>query len=89
MGATPNQRIKQRLKRGSQHVKKKRRVKLVRKQKKICAICGELMQTTKPDDLDYATLDHIIPLGAGGENVIKNMQAAHKGCNEKKGSEIL
>lgn len=44
-----------------------------------CAICGK-----KIKNLDDLTIDHIIPLAKGGENVLENYQLAHRACNETK-----
>lgn len=48
---------------------------------KRCAICGR-----KIKNLEDLTVDHIVPIAKGGENVIENYQLAHKACNEAKGS---
>jgi hypothetical protein len=32
-----------------------------------------------------ATLDHVIPLSAGGPHTYENIKAAHRRCNERKG----
>ena len=75
----------------SVRMRKKRRY-LYHKQKGYCAICGEKMVLKMhrgPTEgmLSYeATIDHIIPLGDGGTNRIKNMQAACYSCNHTKGS---
>ncbi len=43
----------------------------------ICGLCGDALGEDK-------TFDHIIPLGRGGDNTIKNLQLAHLKCNQKK-----
>ena len=48
----------------------------------MCSICGE------PLGDDY-TFDHIIPMIAGGENVVSNLSLVHMKCNLKKGGRIL
>jgi 5-methylcytosine-specific restriction endonuclease McrA len=45
----------------------------------ICALCG------KPLDIERATLDHIIPRGAGGPDHPDNLQLAHFRCNVRRG----
>jgi 5-methylcytosine-specific restriction endonuclease McrA len=45
----------------------------------ICKLCG----TTK--DL---TIDHIIPLSKGGDNILENYQILCRSCNSKKGTKI-
>jgi 5-methylcytosine-specific restriction endonuclease McrA len=51
-----------------------------------CRICGNLIDSTLrfPHKL-AATLDHIIPLGLGGQHTYKNVGAAHAMCNFEKG----
>jgi 5-methylcytosine-specific restriction enzyme A len=44
-----------------------------------CQICGAT------EDL---TIDHIIPLAAGGTNDISNFQTLCQSCNSRKGSKI-
>lgn len=46
-----------------------------------CGLCGKPILNAKD-----ATVDHIIPQGAGGADTIENMQLAHKSCNQDKGS---
>lgn len=44
-----------------------------------CQICGQVFP------VDELTLDHIVPLCAGGTNKQENLQAACDDCNFKKG----
>ncbi len=46
---------------------------------KRCAICGKRIK-----DFDNLTVDHIVPVAKGGQNVIENCQLAHKDCNGEK-----
>jgi hypothetical protein len=48
----------------------------------VCAICG--------DDVDpfHFTIDHVIPLSAGGEHSYENVQLAHRDCNTRKGATV-
>jgi 5-methylcytosine-specific restriction endonuclease McrA len=39
------------------------------------------------DPLSF-TIDHIVPLFAGGEDVIENVAAAHRQCNRAKGASV-
>ena len=55
------------------------KLRLLWKNGKRCAICGKKIKT-----LDDLTVDHIVPLGRGGKNVIDNCQLAHKTCNSMK-----
>jgi len=47
-----------------------------------CHICGYTI-TTEPDhaDPDSLTLDHVVPLAAGGSHDISNLRPAHRLCN--------
>lgn len=50
---------------------------------RVCPLCGEAM---KDED---KSIDHIIPLSKGGENVLSNMQITHLRCNQKKSNRVL
>lgn len=43
----------------------------------LCHLCGEP---------DADTLDHVIPLIAGGTNHYSNLRPAHRACNSSKGA---
>lgn len=48
----------------------------------ICHVCGELTLKDGPSDHPLAaTLDHIIPLSAGGTHTPGNVKTAHFKCN--------
>lgn len=52
-----------------------------------CGLCGDLIDAgLKFPDIGCATLDHIVPMSRGGDHVPANVQAAHFGCNAKKGA---
>jgi len=64
------------------------RIKVVRRDKNICQICGK---TCNPKDKswgslgpDFPTLDHIIPLAKGGTHTWNNVQCACAICNSYK-----
>lgn len=71
------------------------KAELLRKYGAICQVClrnGKDKQAARIDlyliDHDMAfSIDHIIALADGGENVPSNMWPAHMLCNERKGSE--
>lgn len=52
----------------------------------VCQICGD---ETQPDDpynsLKAPTLDHIVPVSAGGSHTYDNVQCACRDCNARKG----
>ena len=49
----------------------------------ICGICGEAV------DPERFHVDHIVPLGLGGEHSYSNVQAAHPDCNMVKGCRLV
>ena len=54
-----------------------------------CGICGRVIDLT----LHYLhplalTIDHIVPLAAGGSDDDANLWPAHRHCNEDKGDEL-
>lgn len=52
-----------------------------------CGICGgSVDKALKFPDRMSASLDHIVPLAAGGDHTRINVQLAHMGCNAKKGA---
>lgn len=53
----------------------------------MCGICCLAIdrEVAWPDS-ESASLDHIIPISLGGENTPENTQAAHLGCNVRKGN---
>ena len=59
----------------------KRREKTIRKLRardgNRCGICGRLLR-------DDVTIDHRVPISKGGKSVYKNLQLAHKACNNAK-----
>jgi rubrerythrin len=55
----------------------------------ICGVCGDPVD----QDLSYphqlsASLDHIVPLAAGGHHTYANTQLSHLTCNIKKGDSV-
>lgn len=56
---------------------------IIRRDNSICHICGG---SVEPRDL---TLDHVIPLALGGDDIASNVKVAHRECNRRKGSKPL
>lgn len=56
------------------------RAKLWRRDGDKCFWCREAM-TENPVSPDFATIEHIRPLSAGGSNRMSNLALAHKRCN--------
>lgn len=48
-----------------------------------CGICG---QAVEENDI---SIDHIIPVSLGGDDVLDNLQVAHRSCNSRKGARLL
>lgn len=55
----------------------------------VCGICSKPIDPNLewPDPMS-ASLDHIVPLAAGGKHERTNCQAAHYGCNSRKGARL-
>lgn len=51
----------------------------------MCGICGDPITSGKATNRGGLTIDHIIPLAKGGQNIAANMQPAHSKCNTVKG----
>lgn len=52
----------------------------------VCRICGEAIdQSVRWPDREMASVDHIIPVAAGGTNDPGNLQLVHLRCNIRKG----
>lgn len=45
----------------------------------FCFVCGH------PLKLSVATIEHIVPLGAGGTDRLSNLALSHRPCNRKRG----
>lgn len=53
----------------------------------ICQLCSdEIDRTLSYPDPNSPSLDHVVPLAAGGKHVRSNVQAAHLLCNLRKGA---
>lgn len=65
------------------------RTKLLQCNGPVCGICSLVIRL----DVDWAhplslTLDHIVPLSAGGTHAESNLQLAHRRCNDEKGEAL-
>jgi 5-methylcytosine-specific restriction endonuclease McrA len=54
----------------------------------VCQICGDPMGTEVWPHPLSPSLDHVVPLAAGGSHTLANVQLAHLGCNLQKGTAI-
>ena len=55
----------------------------------ICGICDQPIDSTlRSPDPDSASIDHVVPLSAGGDDTPANVQAAHYGCNSRKHARV-
>lgn len=65
------------------------RVKVFRRDKWTCGICGKPTgRKWVPNDPQAPTLDHIVPIAKGGEHSYANTQCAHALCNSRKQDRI-
>lgn len=56
----------------------------------ICGLCGEgIDRTEKAPAPGAPSIDHVVPLSRGGKHCRENVQAAHLGCNVRKGARII
>lgn len=51
----------------------------------LCGLCGKRVDSSlrHPDPM-YGSIDHVVPLAAGGSNEMVNLQLAHLVCNLRK-----
>lgn len=55
----------------------------------MCGICNEpVNRSARFPDPSSVSLDHIVPLSRGGDHSRANCQAAHLGCNMRKGARV-
>ena len=55
----------------------------------ICKICGyPIDMTLAAPHRKSASIDHVVPLARGGKHEMSNVQAAHFGCNARKGARV-
>lgn len=54
-----------------------------------CGICSTPvnMLLRRPDRWS-PTIDHVVPISAGGDDTRANVQLAHFGCNSRKGAKV-
>jgi 5-methylcytosine-specific restriction endonuclease McrA len=51
-----------------------------------CGICGRPVDASlRRPDPGSLSIDHIVPVIAGGDDALGNLQVAHLGCNVAKG----
>lgn len=62
----------------------------IRKTNAACHICGEPIDYTLPATEPRSfVIDHVVPLAKGGADVLTNVRAAHKDCNNKKRARLV
>jgi 5-methylcytosine-specific restriction endonuclease McrA len=59
--------------------------KLIDRDHGVCGLCGEPV-TAKWPDIMCASIDHVVPMSAGGPHAWANVQLAHFLCNSYKGA---
>jgi 5-methylcytosine-specific restriction endonuclease McrA len=55
----------------------------------LCHICDEPIDPEADYSLDRASLDHVIPIAAGGTHTMDNVRASHLRCNIQKSDTVL
>lgn len=64
--------------------------RLVKRDKGICYLCNEQVNTNvDPNDDYYPSIEHVIPVSKGGTHTWNNVRLAHRICNTEKGTNIL
>lgn len=61
---------------------------LLKRDKHMCGICGLPIVENAKTRNERASIDHIVPLKAGGSHTWNNVRAAHYGCNNSKGNRL-
>jgi len=55
-----------------------------------CRACGLAVSfDVPPQHPAYGTIDHVVPIAAGGLHTLANCQVMHRGCNSSKGAKII
>ncbi|MEU3613516.1 HNH endonuclease [Streptomyces sp. NPDC006872] len=55
----------------------------------LCQLCRLPIDSTIAwPDPQSPSIDHVVPLAKGGEHSMTNVQAAHVGCNSRKGDQL-
>lgn len=55
----------------------------------MCHICGRPVDRHPSNRLEGASLDHVVPIAAGGTHIMENVRTAHLHCNIKKSDTVL
>lgn len=66
-----------------------RRLEVFERDGWLCHICGKRIARSPKNKLDAASVDHVIPIAAGGTHTMDNVKAAHLRCNLAKGDAVL
>jgi 5-methylcytosine-specific restriction endonuclease McrA len=55
----------------------------------VCQLCNAQVDrsTVWPDGMSLS-IDHVVPISLGGDDVISNVQTAHLACNIRKGNRV-
>jgi len=64
--------------------------RLAERDKNTCHLCGERVDLSiRFPDKQSPTVDHLVPIGLGGEHTYANTSLAHLGCNLAKGTKAV
>ena len=62
------------------------RQRLLERDGPLCWICRAPMNLTTPNTPASPTIDHVIPVSAGGDDTDHNSRLAHRSCNAARGN---
>jgi hypothetical protein len=55
----------------------------------LCHICGKAIEKQPIGRMEGASIDHVIPIAAGGTHTLENVKASHLRCNIEKSDTVL
>lgn len=53
-----------------------------------CCYCGTTLQIRRPDDKNYATIEHVVPVALGGSHALTNLKLCCLKCNSERGKKM-
>lgn len=80
-----HRRGRRRAKSGAERMRRKL-AKVADRDEWVCQLCFGSVRPGVTSGPWKATLDHVVPVSAGGTDALSNLQLAHKHCNGQRGS---